>query len=90
MESISDFRNGAFILDLINSEASTIEASVESGQKLTNPHRGVMAGFLSVHNDPDTRSRVPGKCCFRDIRNISTNGDRARLDTSPSSLIARI
>lgn len=66
-----------------------IEASVESGQKLTNPHRGAMASSLSVHNDLDTRSLVPGKYCSRDIRNISTSG-RARLDTSPSSLVARI
>lgn len=66
-----------------------IEASVESGQKLTNPHRGAMASSLSVHNDLDTRSLVPGKCCSRDIRNISTSG-RARLDTSPSSLVPRI
>lgn len=63
-----------------------IEASVESGQKLTNPHRGAMANSLSVHNDLDTRSLVPGKCCSRDIR----NSGRARLDTSPSSLVARI
>lgn len=67
-----------------------IAASVESGQKLTNPHRGAMANSLSVHNDLDTRSRVPGKCCSRDIRNISTSGGRTRLDTSPSSLVARI